>query len=134
MLDQDKLLEEMMVAPQEMKEIPHQEEVLVDDHHLITKGLKFQEEGELVDCLMEILEMMDHQMMEDILQDKNHQEEDPLAHLEILGPQEIEDLQVPQDHEDTEDPLDHKDPWDHRDHLEKSLNSHIYLEMLLHCK
>ena len=82
MLDQDKLLEEMMVAPQEMKEIPHQEEVLVDDHHLITKNLKFQEEGELMDHLMEILEMMDDQMMEDILRDKDHQEEDLLDHQE----------------------------------------------------
>ena len=43
------------------------EEVLVDNHHLITKGLKFQEEGELVDHLIEILEMMDHKMMKDIL-------------------------------------------------------------------
>ena len=71
-----------MGALQEMKEIPHQEEVLVDDYHLITKGLKCQEEGELVDCLMEILEMVDHQMMEDILQDEDHQEEDPLDHQE----------------------------------------------------
>ena len=126
-----------MGALQEMKEILYQEEVLVDDYHLVAK--------ELVDRLMEILEMMDHQMREDILQDEDHQEEDlmdhqeedhlvPLAHLAILGPQEIEDLQVPQDHEYTEDPLDHKDPWDHRDHLDKSLDSHSYLEMFLHHK
>ena len=128
-----------------MKEILHQEEILVDDHHLTIKVLEYQEEGELVDCLMEILEMMDHQMMEDILQDEDHQEEDPLdhqeedhlvplVHLEILGPQEIEDLKVPQDHEDTEDPLDHKDPWDLRDHLDKLLDSHSYLEMFLNHK
>ena len=107
--------EEMMEALQEMKETLHQEEILVDDHHLTAKVLKYQEEGELVDRLMEILEMMDHQIMEDIPQDKDHQEADPqdhqeedhlvpLAHLEILDPQEIEDLQVPLDHEDTEDP------------------------------
>ena len=101
---------------QEMKVIPHQEEVLVDNHHLTAKDLKLQEGGGPVDHLMEILEMTDHQMMEDILQDEDHQEEDhlaPLACLEILGPQEIEDLQVPLDDEDTEDPLDHKDLWDH---------------------
>ena len=69
-----------MGALWEMKVILHQEEVLVDDHHLTAKGLKFQEGGELVDHLMEILEMMDHQMMEDILQDKDHQEENPLDH------------------------------------------------------
>ena len=66
----------------EMKAIPHQEEVLVDDHHLVAKNLKFQEGGGLVDHLMEILERMDHQMMEDILQDEDHQEEDPLDHQE----------------------------------------------------
>ena len=102
-LDQDKLLEKVVGALQEMKEILHQEEVLVDDCHLVVKDLKCQEEGELVDCLMEILGIMDHQMREHILQDKDHQEEDlldhqeedhlvPLAHLEILGPQVIEDL------------------------------------------
>ena len=58
--------------------ILHQEEVLVDDHQLTAKDLKFHERGELVDYLMEILEMMDHQMMEDILQDKDHQEEEDL--------------------------------------------------------
>ena len=118
--DQDTLLEEMMGALWEMKVILHQEEFLVDDHHLTTKDLKFQEGGELVDHLMEILEMMDYQMMEYILQDEDHQEEDlldhqeeeedlaPLACLEILDPRK-EDLQVPLDNEDTEDPLDHKD-------------------------
>ena len=101
-----------MGALWEMKVIPHQEEVLVDDHHLTAKDLKLQEGGGPVDHLMEILEMMDHQIMEDILQDEDHQEEDPLDHqkednlapLEILGPQEIEVLQVPLDHKDTEDP------------------------------
>ena len=95
-----------MGALQEMKVIPHQEEVLVDDHHLTAKGLKLQEGGGLVDHLMEILEVMDCQIMEDILQDENYQEEDPLdhqkedhlaplAHLEILGPWEIEDSRSP---------------------------------------
>ena len=60
-----------------MKETLHQEEVLVDDHRLTAEVLKYQEEGELVDRLMEILEMMDHQIMEDILQDEDHQEADP---------------------------------------------------------
>ena len=69
----------MMGALQEMKVILHQKEVLVDDHHLTAKDLKLQEGGGLVDHLMEILEMMDHQIMEDILQDEDHQEEDHLA-------------------------------------------------------
>ena len=92
-----------MEALREMKMIPHQEEVLVDDHHLIANDLKLLEGGELVDHLMEILGMMDRHMMKDILQDEDHQEEDlldhqeedhlaPLVHLEILGPQEIKDL------------------------------------------
>ena len=92
-----------MGALWEMKVIPHQEEVLVDDHHLTAKDLKLLEGGGLVDHLMEILGMMNHQMMKDILQDEDHQEEDPLDHqeedhlvplacLEILGPQEIKDL------------------------------------------
>ena len=125
---------------QEMKETLHLEEVLVDDHHLTTEVLKYQEEGELVNRLMEILEMMDHQIIEDILQGEDHQEADPqeedhlvlLAHLEMLDPQEIEDLQVPLDHKDTEDPLDHKDLWDHRGHLDKLLDNPICLEMSLH--
>ena len=106
-----------MGALWEMKAIPHLEEVLVDDHHLTAKDLKLLEGG-LVDHLMEILGMMDCQMMEDILQDEDRQEEedlwdqqeeDHLAPLEILGPQEIKDLQVPLEHEDTEDLLDHRD-------------------------
>ena len=94
-----------------MKETLHQEEILVDDHHLTTEVLEYQEEGDLVDHLMEILEIMDHQIMADILQDEDHQEADPqdhqeedhlvpLAHLEMLDPQEVEDLQVPLDHKD----------------------------------
>ena len=79
---------------QEMKVIPHLEEVLVDDNHLTIKDQKFLQGGQM-DHLMEI---MDPQVMEDILQDEgykeeadlqDHQEEDhlvPLAHLEILGP------------------------------------------------
>ena len=134
-----------MGALQEMKETLHQEEILVDDHHLTAEVLEYQEEGELVDYLIEILEMMDHQVMKDILQDEDHQETDPqdhqeedhlvpLVHLEILDPQEIEDLQVHLDHEDTEDPLDHKDLWDHRGYLDKLLDNPICLEMFLHHK
>ena len=70
-----------MGALWEMKAIPHQEEVLVDDHHLTTKDLKLLEGGGLVDHLMEILGMMDHQM-KDILQDDDHEEEDLLDHQE----------------------------------------------------
>ena len=60
-----------------------------------------------MDHLMEILEIMGPLVMKDILQDEDHQEEVdlqdhleedhlvPLAHLEILGLQEIKDLQAP---------------------------------------
>ena len=116
---------------QEMKETLHQEEILMDDHQLTAEVLEYQEEGDLMDHLMEILEMMDHQIMADILQDEDHQEADPqdhqeedhlvpLAHMEMLDPQEVEDLQVP---------LDHKDLWDHRGHLDNLLDNRIYLEM-----
>ena len=97
----------MIGVLQEMKVIPYLEEVLVDDNHLTIKDQKLLEEEEQMDHLMEILEIMDPLVMKDILQDEdhqeevdfqNHQEEDhlvPLAHLEILGPQEIKDLQAP---------------------------------------
>ena len=88
---------------QEMKAIPHLEEVLVDNNHLTVKDQKLLEEEGWMDHLMEILEIMDPQVMKDILQDEDHQEEvdlqdhqqeeDHLVHLEILGPQEIKDLQ-----------------------------------------
>ena len=61
---------------QEMKVIPYLEEVLVDNNHLTIKDQKLlEEEEEQMDHLMEILEMMDLQVMEDILQDEDHQEE-----------------------------------------------------------
>ena len=88
---------EMMGVLQEMKETLHQEEILVDNHQLTAEVLEYQEEGDLVDRLMEILEMMVHQIMADILQEEDHQEADPpdhqekdhlvpLAHLEMLDP------------------------------------------------
>ena len=92
---------------QEIKAIMYLEEVLVDDNHLTIKDQKFLEEEGQMDHLMEILEILDPLVMKDILQDKDHQEEVdlqdhqeedhlvPLAHLEILGPQEIKDLQAP---------------------------------------
>ena len=54
---------------QEMKAIPHLQEVLVDDNHLTIKDQKLLEEGGQMDHLMEILARMDPQVMEDILQD-----------------------------------------------------------------
>ena len=83
-----------MEVPQEMKMTPYPKEVLIDDNHLTIKGQEFLEEVEQVDHLIEILMMMGHLVMEDILQDVDrqevdHQEEDhpvPLAHLEILTP------------------------------------------------
>ena len=83
---------------QEMKAILHLEEVLVDDNHLTIKDQKLLEEEGQMDHLMEILEIMDPLVIEDILQDEDHQEEVdlqdhqeedhlvPLAHLEILAP------------------------------------------------
>ena len=116
---------------QEMKVIPHLEEVLVDNNHLTIKDQKLLEEEGQMDHLMEILEIMDPQVVEDILPDEDpqeldlqyHQEEDhpvPLAHLEILDPQEIKDHQAPLDHEDTEALLDYKDLWDLKVHLDQS--------------
>ena len=90
--DIDKLLEEMMGVPQEMKMTPYLKEALIDDNHLTVKEQELLEEVEQVDHLIEILMTMGLLVMEDILQDEDcqevdHQEEDhlvPLAHLEIL--------------------------------------------------
>ena len=77
---------------QETKAIPHVEEVLVNNNHLNIKDQKLLEEEKQMDHLMEILEIMDLQVMEDILQDEDHQEEADLQdhqeedHLEILAP------------------------------------------------
>ena len=65
----------MMGVLQEMKVIPHLEEVLVDDNHLTTKDQKLLEEEGQMDHLMEILEIMDPLVMKNILQDEDHQEE-----------------------------------------------------------
>ena len=106
-----------MEVHQEMKEILHLEEVPVDTNCLTIKDQRSLEEGKQIDHLMEILEIMDPRMVEDILPDEDHQEVDhqeedhpvPLAHLEILDPQEIKDHQAPLDHKDTEDLLYYKD-------------------------
>ena len=104
----------MMGVLLEMRVIPCLEEVLVEINHLTINNLKFLEKG-LMDHLMKIWETMDPQVIEDIHQDKGHQEKedlqdhqeaDHLVHLETLDPQEIKDLQVPLDHEDIEDPQD----------------------------
>ena len=114
----DKLLEEMMEVPLEMKVIQClKEEILVEVNHLTVEDLKLPEEGGLEDHLMEIPEVMDPQAMEDIPQEEvhqeeedlqDHQEEDHLVHLETLNPQEIKDPQVPWTSR-TEDPQAHKD-------------------------
>ena len=78
-----------MAVPQEMKMTPYLKEALIDDNHLTVKGQELLEEVEQVDHLIEILMTMGLLVMEDILQDEDHQEEDhmvPLAHLEILDP------------------------------------------------
>ena len=95
-----------MEVHQEMKEILYLEEVLLDTNSLTVKDQKPLKEGKPIDHLMEILEIMDPQVVEDILPDEDHQEVDPqdhqeedhlvpLAHLEILDPQKIEDHQAP---------------------------------------
>ena len=84
----------MMEVPQEMKMTPYLKEALIDDNHITIKGQEFLGEVEQVDHLIEILMMMGHLVMEDILQDMDHQEVDHqeedclvlLAHLEILDP------------------------------------------------
>ena len=68
----------MMGVLQEMKVILHLEEVLVDNNHLTIKDQKFLEEGGQMDHQMEILEIMDPQVMEDILQEEDHQEKEDL--------------------------------------------------------
>ena len=88
-----------MEVPQEMKMTPYLKEALIDDNHLTVKGQEFLEEVEQVDHPTEILMTMTmgHLVMEDILQDMDHQEEDhlvPLAHLEVLDPPDKEDHQA----------------------------------------
>ena len=91
-------------SSQEMKMTPYLREALIDDIYLTIKGQELLEEVEQVDHLIEILMTMGHLVMEDILQDMDHQEVDhqeeeedhlvPLAHLEILDPLEKEDHQA----------------------------------------
>ena len=86
-----------MEVPQGMKMTPYLKEALIDDNHLTVEGLEFLEDVERMDHLIEILMTMGHLVMEDILQDVDHQEEDhlvPLAHLEILDPPDKEDHQA----------------------------------------
>ena len=86
-----------MEVPQEMKMTPYLKEALIDDNHLTVKGQEFLEEVEQVDHPIEILMTMGHLVMEDILRDVDHQEEDhlvPLAHLEILDLLDKEDHQA----------------------------------------
>ena len=58
-----------MEVHQEMKEILYLEEVLLDTNCLTVKDQKPLEEGEQIDHLMEILEIMDPRVVEDILPD-----------------------------------------------------------------
>ena len=91
-----------MEVPQEMKMTPYLKEALTDDNHITVKGQEFLEDMERVDHPIEILMIMGHLVMEDILQDVDcqevdHQEEDhpvPLAHLEILDTPDKEDHQA----------------------------------------
>ena len=96
-----------MEVPQGMRMTPYLKEALIDDIHPTVKGLELIEDVEQMDHLMEILVTMGHLVMEDILQDMDHQEVDhqevdhqeedhlvPLAHLEILDPLDKEDHQA----------------------------------------
>ena len=80
-----------MGVPKEMKMTPYLKEALIDNNHLTVKGQEFLEEVERVDHPIEILMTMGHLVMEDILRDVDHQEED---HLEILDPPDKEDHQA----------------------------------------
>ena len=92
----------MTEVPQGMKMTPYLKEALIDDNHPTIEGLELIEDVERMDHLMEILVIMGHLVMEDILQDMDHQEVDhqeedclvPLAHLEILDPLDKEDYQA----------------------------------------
>ena len=91
------LLEEVIEVPQGMRMTLYLKEALIDDNHPTIKGLEFLEDVEQMDHLIGILMTMEHLVMEDILQDVDHQEEDclvPLAHLEILDPLDKEDHQA----------------------------------------
>ena len=91
-----------MEVPQGMRVTPYLKEALIDDIHPTVKELELIEDVEQMDHLMEILVIMGHLVMEDIVQDVDcqeveHQEEDhlvPLAHLVIQDPLDKEDHQA----------------------------------------
>ena len=88
-----------MEVPQEMKMTPYLKEALIDDNHLTVKRQEFLEEVEQVDHLIKILMTIGHLVMEDILQDVDHQEvdhqeQDHLVPLEILDPLDKEARQA----------------------------------------
>ena len=94
----------MMQVPQEMRLTQHMQKAPTDDTHHTIKGLSLIDDMEQVDHLMEILVIMDHLVMTDILQDVDHQDVDHqgVDHQEedFLVPLEILDLQDLKDHQD----------------------------------
>ena len=122
-----------MEVPWEMRMIPYLREALIDDSHPTDEGLEFLEDVERMDHLIEILMTMGHLVMEDILQDVDHQEvdhqeEDCLVHLEILDclgkedHQAREDLKECLDLKEKEDILVPQDLKDHQDHWEEQFD------------
>ena len=90
-----------------MKVIHHPEEdILVETNHWIIEDLKLLKEEQLDDHLMEILEVMDPQEMEDIPKEEIHlEEEDHQDHQEEDHLVHLEALD-PQEIKDPQVPLD----------------------------
>ena len=102
-------------SPLQMKMIHHPEEdILVEINHLIIKDRKLLEEEKLEDHLMEILEVMDPQEIEDIPQEEIHLDEEDHQEEDHLVPLEILDLQEIKDPQVPLDPEAIEDPQDHR--------------------
>ena len=128
-----------MQVPREMRLTQHMQKAPTDDTHHTVKGLSLIDDMEQVDHLMEILVIMDHLVMTDILQDMDHldvdhqgvdhQEEDLLVPLEILDLQDLKDHQEYLDLKEKEDIQDLQDLKDHQDHWEEQCSHPIYTEI-----
>ena len=128
-----------MQVPREMRLTQRMQKAPTDDTHHTVKGLSLIDDMEQVDHLMEILVIMDHLVMTDILQDMDHldmdhqgvdhQEEDLLVPLEILDLQDLKDHQEYLDLKEKEDIQDLQDLKDHQDHWEEQCSHPIYTEI-----
>ena len=123
-----------MQVPREMRLTQCMQKAPTDDTHHTVKGLSLIDNMEQMDHLMEILVIMDHLVMTDILQDVDHQgvdhqEEDllvPLVHLEI---HDLQDLKDHQEYLDLKEKEDIQDLKDHQDHQEEQCSHPIHTEI-----